>query len=141
MINLERKFILGTVYASIISGVIYGILKFFFKVQGPFGVMSNPWQSDLQHIHIIVSPFVLFSIGLLWKNHIWLRISTDFKKLRKTGITLTVFFFIMVLSGYFYQSSTGENSLLIWQWTHIVSSSVWTLLFIFHHISGQSKRI
>jgi hypothetical protein len=141
MINLERKFILGTVYASVLSGIFYGVLKFFFKVDGPFGQMANPWQSDLHHIHIIVSPFVLFSVGLLWKNHIWLRISTDFRKLRKTGISLTVLFFIMVLTGYFYQSSTSENSLFIWQWTHIISSCLWTILFVFHHVYGQSKKL
>ena len=134
MSNSERKFILVTIYASVLSGVIYGILKFFFKVQGPYGEMANPWQSDLQHIHIIVSPFVLFAIGLMWKNHIWLRITTGFKKLRKTGLMLTFLLFVMVLSGYFYQSSTNENSLKIWQWTHIISSSLWTLLFAFHHI-------
>ncbi len=140
MMNGERKFILGTIYASIITGTIYGILKFFFKIEGPFGEVASPWQSDFHHLHIILSPFVLFSIGMIWKNHIWLRISTNFKKLRRTGIMLTILFFIMVLSGYFYQSSIDEELLFVWQWTHIISSSIWTLLFVYHHMMGQTKR-
>lgn len=117
------------------TGLAYGWMLYFAEpVDDPFSVVGHPWQPFVQHWHVLLSPVLLFLVGLIWRTHVWARIRAARRERRRTGIWLAAWFGPMVLSGYALQTSTDEAWRLGWVWVHGVSSSLWLLGYGVHQL-------
>lgn len=136
----QKNALIYSSYASILTGLLYGVFKYFMKVQGLYGLQSHPFQAHFHHLHIILSPLLIFCIGVIWQDHIWFRIVCGYQKLRRSGLIMTALFILMTFSGYLLQSSVESWTTNLWKWSHIGSSILWTILFIYHQFIGQKLK-
>jgi hypothetical protein len=114
------------------TGLIYGYMRYFQASEDPFSIVNHPLQPDLQHVHILLAPLLVFACGWIWQNHVWNRIRSGYAMHRKSGWLLIATLFPMVFSGYLVQISEQEGWRLIWAWVHGITSCIWLLFAVIH---------
>lgn len=120
---------------TILSGVIYGIL-FFLPVDhlDPYSSARHPLIPAAQSFHILVSPLLIFAIGLIWNDHVWKKFRSPEKKKRLSGIGLALLFIPLTASGYFLQVFSNEIARQIAVAVHWVGGCAWIVSGIFHFL-------
>ncbi|MFT4649248.1 MAG: hypothetical protein ACI9X4_002486 [Glaciecola sp.] len=114
------------------TGLIYGYMRYFQVSEDPFSIVNHPLQPDLQHVHILLAPLLVFACGWIWQNHVWNRIRSGYAIHRKSGMSLIATLFPMIFSGYLVQISEQEGWRLIWAWVHGITSCIWLLFAVIH---------
>ncbi len=114
------------------TGLVYGYMRYFAEPEDSFSIVNHPWQPDVQHLHILLAPILVFACGWIWQNHVWARIRSRYKKNRKSGWLLIATLFPMVFSGYLVQISEHESWRLLWAWVHGITSCIWLLFALIH---------
>ncbi len=114
------------------TGLVYGYMRYFAEPKDPFTVVNHPLQPDVQHVHILFAPILVFACGWIWQNHAWKRVRSGFKQHRRSGWMLILTLLPMVFSGYLVQISEQDSIRLFWTWVHGVSSCVWILFALVH---------
>ena len=123
----------------IVSGVLYGWMLYFAEPADEFSVLQHPWQAEVQRVHILAAPAVVFLSGLIWRAHVWARIQLDHPHRRRTGIVLAVLLLPMTLSGYVLQVVTDETWMRIWVVLHVTTSGLWIVTYIVHQFSARGE--
>lgn len=133
------KFIHFTSYLTIAHGVLYWVIKEFLQIQSDYGPRPHPYQTYVQAIHILLSPLLIISLGLLWQNHI----VVFFKKRSKkfiSGTLVTAFLIIISLSGYLVQVVYDEPGKKYVTWIHLIFSGLYLFAYLSHHFLSLKKR-
>jgi uncharacterized membrane protein len=134
MKNKLYSFVHLTSYLTILHGFLYALIKYFLKVETEYGVRAHEYQSLTQAIHIVLSPLLIFSFGLLFKDHIYPKL-VRFREKKLSGTALVVIFILMSFSGYLVQVVYQESPREFFIWIHIITSALWTLFYLIHHKS------
>lgn len=138
MTNKQYVFIHFTSYLTIIHGVIYWIVKDFMGVESEYGLRPHWFQTYAQAIHILLSPLLVISFGMLWKDHILKFFKAKTKKLI-SGVTLTVSMIIIILSGYLIQVLYEPSLKSIAVWAHLILSALYLMAYVRHHALSFKK--
>lgn len=138
MTNKQYVFIHFTSYLTILHGVMYWIVKDFMGIETEYGLRPHWFQTYAQAAHILLSPLLIISFGMLWKEHIVKFFKAKTKKLI-SGVTLSVSLIILILSGYFIQVLYKPSLKLIAVWTHLILSSLYLIAYIRHHSLSFKK--
>jgi uncharacterized membrane protein len=133
----DRKLTHFSNYLVSIVGIAYWLVKTFATRQTEFGPMSHPIQPYFQYAHILTVPLLVFTIGVIFHTHIYLKIKNDDHANWVSGYSLIITFIIMTMSGYFLQTAIIGANRKICIWVHLVSSAIWVLAYLFHHIKGR----
>lgn len=123
-------------YLTIVHGLFYLVVKYFFKVETPYGERPHWLQGYLQSAHILLSPLFLFAMGLLWNGHIMTKLRHSTRK-RVSGITLLCVCLIMVVSGYGIQAFYQETAKAIQVWAHIGTGLLFVFVYTLHHLKRR----
>ena len=121
------------------TGIGWAWTIWFVEPEDPFAIVNHPWQPALQTWHIVTAPLLVFGLGLLWRNHVWARVRSGFKARRPTGLILFALAFPMIVSGYLLQVAVDETWRDAWMWTHLVTSSLWVVVYLIHQLSPRKK--
>jgi len=121
------------------SGLAYGWMLYLVP-EDPFSMANHPLQPEVQALHILSAPLLVLGLGLIWRNHVWLRFRRKYPFRRKTGITLMLLALPMVGSGYLLQVTADELWHLVWIWIHGLSSSLWILIYLVHQFTRPTPR-
>ena len=114
------------------TGIVYGWMRYFAEPADEFAVMNHPWQPEALASHVVLAPLVVFACGMLWPTHVVGRLRGGRPSRRRTGLVLAVLLGPMIFSGYLLQVSVEESWRATWMWTHLVTSVLWTVLYIVH---------
>jgi hypothetical protein len=116
---------------NIIIGVIYAILKYCFITDGEFGPESHPIQPYFQYAHILLVPLMVFVFGLLFGDHILVKVRNSSLKKWLSGYSLILTILLVTLSGYLLQLPlmSSRQFMIIF---HCVVAAIWTIAYIFH---------
>jgi hypothetical protein len=117
------------------TGVALFIFKDIVVIEGDFGPESHFLEDDVQAAHILTAPALVFACGLIWLDHVWLKVKAGKRARRRTGLLLATMLLPMILSGYLLQVSYEEPWREIWRVTHLLSSLVWLLAYGVHQLS------
>ncbi|MCT4641829.1 MAG: hypothetical protein N4A33_05975 [Bacteriovoracaceae bacterium] len=128
MTKTERKIFDYTNIIIFIIGLVYFILKYFFKIETAYGVRPHPFTSIALHLHIITVPFLTISLGYLLKAHILEKLKFKYK--RSSGITILILFILMTFGGYLLQINPSYIDFL--RYSHIIISFVWVAGYFWH---------
>jgi len=139
MTKNQYRFVHFTSYLTIFHGILYWLVKEFFQVETDYGLRPHSSQTYIQAAHILLSPLLVISFGLLWQNHIILYFSKKTKKL-KTGITLTLSLVILILSGYLIQVIYNDLGKVVVTWVHLILSLLYLLSYLIHHGISLKKK-
>ncbi|MDE2728848.1 MAG: hypothetical protein OXI19_12570, partial [Gemmatimonadota bacterium] len=90
-----------------VTGVAYAVMRYLMEPADAYSVVSHPWQPGVQYLHIVVAPFAVFAIGLIWKNHVYDHYRRGLTTGRRSGISMMLTMVPMVVSGYLIQVSVG----------------------------------
>lgn len=117
---------------AIVTGILYGYLKYYLKQDSLFGKIPHPLTSNFLNIHLLISIFLVLSIGSLASLHIIPKIKSNRVSRRKTGLSLTALSFLMIFSGFIIQV---QNSIEVKYWvgiSHSIFSTCWIVLIALH---------
>jgi hypothetical protein len=117
--------------AVAVTGIVYGLFRWLIGPIDEFS-LSHPWQPAWQHLHILVAPFLVFGIGLIFRDHALRLLRSSVKVRRRSGWSLLACAAPMVLSGYLLQVSSDPVWRGVWMWTHISTSTVWIVAYLTH---------
>jgi hypothetical protein len=110
-----------------VSGVAYGIFKYFVPGSDPDSRIGHPWQPVLLKAHILVAPAVVFGIGLLFRNHAMARLRSGAGKRRYTGALMLWLVLPLTLTGYLVQVLVETTAVRAAGWSH-AALGLWFLL-------------
>jgi len=127
MLHLSSLLVGGT-------GLVYAWMVFLSKPADPYAVVNHPLQPQVQHLHILAAPLLVFAVGLVWRRHVWLHWRQGVQKSRRSGLSLVLTAVPMVLSGYLIQTAVDGDWRQVWVWIHLVASGLWLLGYLAHQI-------
>lgn len=114
------------------TGLVYAFMLYFCEPIDEWAVVNHPAQPQVQALHVLVAPLLVFFSGLIWRSHVWQRICTGQKPRRRSGILLAAGLPPMALSGYLLQVSVDENWRSLWVVIHVGVSICWLAIYGLH---------
>ena len=115
-----------------ITGVAFLYFKYFAKSTDPYSSAGHPLEPVAHNLHVLLSPLLLFAVGLIWADHVWKKIQRGRQKRRQSGVLMAALFGPMALSAYAIQVSVDETTRKTWATIHIATSIVWMVGYIIH---------
>ena len=115
-----------------VSGIAYGVMKYFLANPDPDSRVGHPMQPAVLAAHVLAAPVAVFAMGMLLKGHALARIRRGEREGRATGLLLFGIGLPMVFSGYLVQVFTGEAARKASGYFHAVVGLVFALAFALH---------
>lgn len=123
------------------TGLVYAWMRYVLEPVDPYAVVNHPLQPQVQHLHVLFAPLLVFAAGLIWKNHVWMHWKKGVPSGRKTGLLLLFNLIPMVASGYLIQTTVTDGWRTAWIVVHCVASGLWILAHGGHAwVAGRRKR-
>ena len=139
MRSLERWSLhLGALLTGL-SGLLYGWLRYYGRVQGEFGIEPHPLQALVQHLHVLAAPLLLFALGMTVRGHLATKLRAGSREGRRTGLGLGFLIFPMGAAGYLVQVATAPGWRLAWAWVHGVTSLLFLITYLVHGVRAWLK--
>jgi hypothetical protein len=123
--HLSNLLVVGT-------GLIYAWMAYFVTSTDPYATVNHPWQPAVQHLHILVAPFLVFATGAIWRRHVWKSWQMDIRSRRRSGLGLALSLAPMAVSGYLIQTAVEPPWRKAWVVVHLVTAGVWTGGYLLH---------
>ena len=120
------------------SGLLEGWLKAYGERMGEFGPEVHPWLGTAQHLHVLVAPILVFTLGMMVRGNLWPRLRGGTEG-RLTGLSVALLIAPMVFSGYGLQISVHPLWRGVLGWTHGISATVFLLAY-FGHLAFRGWR-
>jgi hypothetical protein len=139
MSRLLAWFVHAAVLLVAASGLLWGWLRYCTAPDDPFAVVNHPLEPDLQALHVLAAPLLLFAVGLIWRSHVHEQLVNGQAARRRTGLWLAVLFLPMVASGYLLQVGVEPGWRVAWAWVHGIAASAWTLLYGLHQLRPRAR--
>lgn len=140
MTPFERWAVWSTSVATFVTGLIYLGMKYLLVTSDPLAIVNHPWQPAVLKLHILVSPLLVFSIGLVALRHVWRHFQSGTHEGRRSGLLTVVVLGPMVVSGYLIQTINGEGWLRAMAFAHIGLGLVYGLALLAHQFAAGSMK-
>jgi hypothetical protein len=131
MSPLERWSLHLAALATACTGLMDGLLRWFGGRMGEFGPEAHPWLGMAQHLHVLVAPLLVFTLGIMVRGHLWSRLSKG-PEGQGTGLGAAFLIAPMVLSGYGIQVVTSPAWRSGLAWVHGISAGAFLLAYFGH---------
>jgi len=139
--RFERWAVWSTSIGTLVTGVIYVWMKYLLVSADPFAVVNHPLQPLVLKLHILVSPLLVFSIGLVALRHIWRHVQTGMRDGRRSGMVTLLALGPMILTGYLIQAVTHESLLRAMVLSHIGLGLLYGAGLMVHQFAAGGKRV
>ncbi len=113
------------------TGLLDGLLRWFGERAGEFGPEAHPWLGVAQHLHVLVTPVLVFTLGMMVRGHLWSRLQTGGEG-RRTGLGAAFLIAPMVISGVGIQVVTSPAWRTGLAWFHGFASGAFLLAYFGH---------
>lgn len=140
MSGFERWSVWSTSGATLITGVLYVWMKYLLVSDDPLAVVNHPWQPLVLKLHILVSPLLVFSIGLVALRHVWRHVTSGTLAGRRSGMVTLVALGPMILTGYLIQAVTQESLLRAMALSHIGLGLLYGVALLLHQFAAGGKQ-
>jgi hypothetical protein len=119
------------------TGLVYVWLKYFAD-KDP-SALAHPAEPSVQALHVVLSPLLIFAVGLIWRDHVLRKLRRLRRRGRASGILILVLFPPMALSAYMIQVTVDEVWRQGWVVAHLVTSGLWIAGYVVHLVTKPSK--
>jgi hypothetical protein len=107
------------------TGLVYAWMAWLVEPEDPYAVVNHPLQPEVQHLHVLVAPALIFMAGVVWQRHAWAKLQGGGRDRRRSGLSLILTLAPMVASGYLIQTASDERWRNAWVVVHLVTSALW----------------
>jgi hypothetical protein len=115
------------------GGAAYFWMKYLVKNDDPFSVVNHPWQPAMLTAHILTSPLLILSFGMLVNTHILKKLKNKNSRSNRTsGIVCLVSFSLMAASGYLLQVVTSPALARAVIVVHLASGGLFAGAYLAH---------
>ena len=121
-----------------LSGLIYGVLKYFGANADLDSRVAHPWQPAILAAHVLAAPVAVFGLGLLFRRHALAKLSSGEGERRRTGTAMTMLAIPLVLSGYFVQALTGDAARRWTGWGHAALGLLYVIGYVLHPAASRA---
>jgi hypothetical protein len=118
-----------------LSGIVYGVLKYFMGSADPDSRVAHPWQPSVLALHLLAAPVAVFGLGLLFRRHALANLSSGEGERRRTGLAMTLLAIPLVLSGYLLQTLTGDAARHGTGWGHAALGLLYAVGYALHPVA------
>lgn len=118
--------------AVALSGLVYGVMKYFLAGSDPDSRAGHPWQQPMLKLHVLSAPFLVFALGLVFGGHALQRLKSGEDPGRASGFGLLAFAGPLVLTGPLIQVLTGDAARQWAGWAHAALGAVYALAYAGH---------
>lgn len=101
-----------------LTGLVYGIFKYFIANPDPDSRIGHPMQPWLMKAHVLVAPFAVFGVGLILRRHALAKRRQAEPSGRRTGTLMLWFFLPLALTGYLIQVFVETGTVRATGWLH-----------------------
>jgi len=115
-----------------LTGLVYGVARYFLHNPDPDSRLGHPWQPGLAKAHILVAPLAVFGLGLLVRRHALARLKSGERNGRRTGSALLWLALPVALSGYLVQVFVAQPATRLTGWAHAALGCLFILAYAFH---------
>ena len=115
-----------------LSGVAYGVMKYFMAGADPDSRVGHPWQQPMLKVHVLTAPFLIFALGLVFSGHALARLKGGEDPGRTSGAGLLAIASPLVLTGPLIQVLTGDAARQWTGWVHAALGVVYVLAYAAH---------
>ena len=122
------------------TGLVYAAMAYLMEPIDEFAVINHPLQPQTQHAHIWFAPLLVFSIGLIWRAHVWKHFRNRASPRRRSGLALLLGVAPMIVSGYLIQTSAGGFWRQTWVAIHLVTSFLFLASYLVHQSASWRKK-
>ncbi len=120
-----------------ISGIGWLVFHYFLQQVGEFGAMPHPLEAWCLCLHGAAAFASLWLISLLWAIHL---VPGWKSRRRPSGIVLSVFTAVLVLSGYLLYYAGGDRVHEIVALAHWLVGLVLAVPLLLHGLRGRRAR-
>lgn len=140
MTRTERILLHGGTILSGASGLAYAGFKYLMVNDDPFSAFNHPLQPWALKLHVVASPFLIFGVGSIFKDHVLAKMRNgSAPRVKRIGFVTLVLFVAMTLSGYLLQVLAGEAALRWTAWTHIALGCAFLCAYAAHIASVAGR--
>lgn len=122
------------------TGLVYAWMRYLLEPVDPYAVVNHPLQPQVQHLHVLAAPLLVFAAGLIWKNHVWNHFTRGVRGGRRSGLSLLLTLAPMVASGYLIQTTVTEGWRKAWIALHLATSAVWLVVYATHAVASARRK-
>ena len=122
------------------TGLVYAWMRYFAESADPYAVVNHPLQPTLQHLHILLSPLMVFAVGFIWREHVWKHWRRRGRGRRRSGLSMMLTLVPMVLSGYLIQTAVSDTWRGVWVTVHLAASGLWLAAYAGHLLAPLLAR-
>jgi len=122
----------AAIVAVSVSGVAYGIFKYFVPASDPDSRIGHPLQPVLLKAHILVAPLAVFGIGLIFRRHAVARIQAGESYGRRTGTVMLWLLLPLTMTGYLIQMFVETATVTAAAWSHVGLGIAFLLGYAIH---------
>jgi membrane associated rhomboid family serine protease len=120
-----------------LSGIAYGVMKYFMTSADPDSRVGHPWQQPMLKVHVLTAPFLVFALGLVFSSHALKRLQSGEDPGRASGSGLLGLATPLVLTGPLIQVLTGDAARQWTGWIHAVLGVVYVAAYASHMLKKK----
>lgn len=140
MTSFEKWSVWITFLLTVATGTGYFATKYLATAHDPFAVINHPWQPFFLKAHILVSPLLLFALGMVAVHHVWKHYRSGIRRRRRSGLTAALSILPMVVSGYVIQVLTDAGWVRAMAWSHIGVGVLFAVGLGLHQWTGRAGK-
>lgn len=121
---VEKWLLLLSAAATAVTGGVYAWMRYLLEPVDPWAVIHHPLEPWMLKAHILVSPVLVFAVGMISVGHVWRHLRSRVRSGRRSGLVTALAFLPMVGSGYLIQSLTSPLALRWLVAIHLVTGTL-----------------
>lgn len=120
MTRFERWSVWITTILTAVTGAGYFWAKYLTGPAEGWAVVNHPLEPWFLKAHILVSPLLLFAVGMIVLRHVWRHFRSGLPWGRRSGLLTGIALAPMVVTGYLIQVTTSVGWVRAMAIAHIV---------------------
>ena len=114
------------------TGFAYFWMKYLLEPSDPFAVVNHAWQTPALNLHVVASPILILTFGIVFNSHVMRKLRAPRLPNRRSGYSSLATFAAMVLSGYLLQVTTDAGWLRALVVVHVAAGILFAVTYGAH---------
>jgi len=122
-----------------LTGLVYAWMCYLVRPADEWAVVNHAWQPQMQHLHVLTAPLLIFAVGVILSGHILGKLRNG-RRAKISGTSLMTLFLPMVASGYLLQVAVDPWWRQLSVVVHVGASLLWIAVFLLHMVRAVAAR-